>query len=224
MKIKACLFDLDGTVLDTVHTITHYVNAALDEEGIPPIDEPMCKQFTGNGARRLITRTLAARAIRDPQSIERVLARYDRLYNADPLYLTRPFDGILPLLQELRARDIRVGILSNKPEYATCALSAHFFGALCDLTHGGRDGVPLKPDPTACLDMLATLGASADETVYVGDSDVDMQTGRALGARLTIGVLWGFRGEAELSANGADLLVSDPCQILRAIDDVRFDR
>lgn len=218
MSIKVCLFDLDGTVLDTIHAITDFVNTTFAAFSLAPITEEECKIFVGDGARRLIVRALASKGVTDPGFVETILSAYNQAYNADPLRLTAPFEGILPLFRALRARGIRIGILSNKPESATVPLVRHFFGDLADITHGGREGVPLKPDPTVCFAMLNELGASPKETAYIGDTNVDMKTGKALGAALTIGVLWGFRSKEELISGGADVIVTDPCQILEQID------
>ena len=211
--IKACVFDMDGTVLDTITTITYYVNITLDKFGIRRISEDECKIFVGNGAKKLIERTLASRGI-DESLVPEVLDSYNAAYDEDPNYLTAPFAGIPDLLSALKARGIKVGIVSNKPDFLTRPLSDRFFGSLVDLAVGGKDGVPLKPAPDAVFDILSKFSVSADECLYVGDTGVDMQTGNNLGARLTVGVLWGFRKREELVENGADVIVSAPSEIL----------
>ena len=212
--IKACIFDMDGTVLDTIGTITYFVNVTLEKFGIRKISEDECKIFVGNGARLLIERTLKSRGLEDEKLICEVLDSYNAAYDADPNYMTKPFDKITELLAALRAHGIKVGIVSNKPDFITRPLSEHFFGELVDLTVGGREGVPLKPSPDAVLEMLESLGAAPSELVYVGDTGTDMQTGKNAGAYLTVGVLWGFRKESELRENGADVIVNNPLQIL----------
>ena len=212
--IKACIFDLDGTALDTIHAITHFVNLTFDLHGIPHVTEDECKIFVGNGARLLITRALASKGIMDSERVEKVLRDYNSLYDADPLALTAPFDGIPELFSALRQLGIRIAILSNKPESAVLPLVRHFFGESVDITRGGRENVPLKPDPASCHEILSQLGALPSETVYVGDTNTDMQTGKNLGAAVTVGVLWGFRGRDEIERAGADVIVSKPSQIL----------
>ena len=212
--IKACIFDMDGTVLDTIGTITYYVNKTLSAFGIPKISEDECKIFVGNGARVLIERALDARGIKDGELVLRVLSAYNEEYDKNPNYLTKPYDEIPELLSELKKRNIAVGIVSNKPDFLTRPLAKLFFGDLVDKSVGAKDGIPLKPCPDAVLSMLESFGASSSECVYVGDTSVDMKTGKNAGARLTVGVLWGFRKKEELLSGGADVLVNNPLQIL----------
>lgn len=211
--IKACIFDMDGTVLDTITTITYFVNVTLKKFGIPEISEDECKIFVGNGARILIERIFKSRGIEDSAFLEEVLNSYNAAYDENPTHLTAPFPEIPELLSKLKARGIKVGIVSNKPDFITRPLAERFFGELVDLTFGGRDGIPLKPAPDAVFSVLDAFSAKPSECVYVGDTGVDMQTGKNLGARLTVGVLWGFRSEKELRENGADVIVDTPLKI-----------
>lgn len=212
--IKACVFDMDGTVLDTIGTITYYVNKTLEEFSLSPITIDECKVFVGNGARLLIERTMHSKGIDEPETVNKVLARYDALYNSDPLYLTDAFPGIHKLFEELKLRGISIAIVSNKQDFLTRPISERFFGKSVAVTIGGREGVRLKPHPDSVLEALSVIGAEPSETVYVGDTGVDMQTGKNVGARLTVGVLWGFRSERELWENGADVVVNEALQIL----------
>lgn len=204
---------MDGTVLDTITTITYYVNETLKKFGIREISEDECKVFVGNGARILIERIFESRKC-DRAMLEDVLASYNAAYDENPVYKTAPFDGILDLLSALKARGIKVGIVSNKPDFLTRPLARDFFGELVDLAVGGKEGVPLKPAPDAVLNMLKELSVSPDECAYIGDTGVDMQTGTNVGAALTIGVLWGFRKKEELVSHGADVIVTRPEEIL----------
>ena len=214
--IKACIFDMDGTVLDTITTITYFVNETLKKFGIREISEEECKIFVGNGARILIERALESRGC-NPEMLEEVLTSYNAAYNANPLYKTAPFDGITELISALKARGIKIGIVSNKPDFLTRPIARDFFGELVDLAVGGRDGVALKPAPDAVLNMLEQFFVSPGECAYVGDTGVDMQTAKNVGARLAVGVLWGFRKENELLENGADVIVSRPEEILNEV-------
>lgn len=204
---------MDGTVLDTITTITYYVNETLKKFGIREISEDECKVFVGNGARILIERIFESRKC-DRAMLEEVLASYNAAYDENPVYKTAPFDGILDLLSALKARGIKVGIVSNKPDFLTRPLARDFFGELVDLAVGGKEGVPLKPAPDAVLNMLKELSVSPEECAYIGDTGVDMQTGTNVGAALTIGVLWGFRKKEELVSHGADVIVTRPEEIL----------
>ncbi len=216
--IKCCIFDLDGTILDTITTITYYVNLILEKHGIEPITVDECKYFAGNGAYKLIERSLNSKGIYDRERIESILAEYVPAYDEAPLYLTDAFDGISDMLAELKERGIKLAVLSNKPDTSVKSIVEHFFPGTFDLAAGGKDGVPLKPDPTAAIGILEKLGISEKETAWIGDTSTDIETGKNLGAATSIGVLWGFRKRDELEAAGADLIVSHPAEIVRGVE------
>lgn len=211
--IRAVIFDLDGTVLNTLTAITYFVNKTMDFLGREHISEERVKYLVGNGAKLLIERALAETGGYDGETFDRAYRFYNEKYNASPREKTAPYGGIPEMLAFLRERGVKIGILSNKPESAVVPLCEYFFPGSTDLVMGGRSGVPLKPDPTAGKEMLRMLGVSAEECVFVGDTAVDIRTGQALGTALTVGVLWGFRTEAELIGAKADRIVSDPMQI-----------
>ncbi len=205
---------MDGTVLDTIGTITYYVNITLKKFGIREISEDECKIFVGNGAKVLIERALKSRGILDAELLSSVLESYNSAYDENPTYLTRPYDEIPELLSELSRRGIKIGIVSNKPDFLTRPLSERFFGALVDKAVGGKEGIALKPAPDSVLGMLKDFGVSPGECAYIGDTGVDMKTGKNAGTRLTVGVLWGFRTKPELIESGADVIAESPKQIL----------
>lgn len=211
--IKCCIFDLDGTVLDTLTTIAHFVNSTLSRYGIENITEDECRRFVGNGARALITRAVNSKSIYDDKLIDAVLSDYNLAYDAEPLYLTSVFDGIERLLAELKERKIKLALISNKPDSTVQSLAKAFFGDTFDAVAGGTDGVPLKPDPASARRILGGFGIKASETAWIGDTATDVKTGKNLGVRLNIGVLWGFRTREELEGVGADKLVSSADEI-----------
>lgn len=213
--IKCCIFDLDGTILNTITTITHFVNKTLQNFGYPTITEEQCKYFVGNGARLLITRTLAHFGVTDEEAVDTVLDAYDREYKSDPYHLTAKYDGIDELLSGLRRAGIRLAVVSNKQDRIAKDAVAHFFPDAFDLVVGGRDGVPLKPAPDAPLSVLSELGFSPDECAFVGDTSVDVQTGKNMNAAMAIGVSWGFRKRDELAM--ADRIVDEPSEILKLL-------
>ena len=215
--IKCCIFDLDGTVLDTISTITHFVNVTLQKHGFSEITEEECKVFVGDGARVLMRRTLASKNVFDEGVVETLLSDYDRAYNSDPLYLTDAFSGICDVLSKLRIDGMKLALLSNKQHGITKNVSERFFPGLFDVVYGGRDGFPLKPDPTVAKSVIEELGVSASETAWVGDTSTDIQTAKNLGASLSIGVLWGFRKKEELILSGADVILEEPREIYTAI-------
>ena len=216
--IKCAIFDLDGTLLDTITTITYYVNRALSQNDIPEITEDECKYFIGNGARLLIKRSLEKSGSFTEEHFKKVYGEYSDMYNADTLYLTSPYDGIAELISALRERGIRLAVLSNKPDETTKAIIPCFFGDSFDLVYGGREGIPLKPAPDAFFEICEELSVSRDEVIYLGDTSVDMLTGKGAGAALTVGVSWGFRTKEELSESGADVIVDSPLEVLSLLN------
>ena len=216
MEIKACIFDLDGTLLNTLTTITYYVNEALKKEGAKTISEKTCRALIGKGARNLLQRALSEVG-HEVSDFEAFFHGYDDAYNAAPDYLTEPYAGIVDLLAALKAKEMKIAVLSNKPEGAVRPLVEHFFGDAVSIVFGGKDGIPLKPDPGAVTPILEALGLSAAETAFIGDSGVDMQTAKNYGAALGIGVTWGYRDAEELLSCGADALANTPAEILLAL-------
>lgn len=215
--IKACIFDLDGTLTNTLPTISYYGNAALAKNGFAPFDEERYKYFIGNGAKTLVERMLTAGGNMSEENLARVFGDYNSAYNEAPLYQTAVYDGILPLLHAIKERGVLTAVLSNKPDFATRSVVEHFFPSLFSVAHGGREGVPLKPAPEGALLLMHELGVkNPADVLYVGDTSVDMDTGKAAGF-FTVGVLWGFRTEDELRAHKADAIVSRPNEILQYI-------
>lgn len=215
--IKLCIFDLDGTVLDTVHTIAYYGNYALSKHGIEPIAVKEYNYFAGNGAVNLIKRALRFRDALTDETFEKVFADYNAAYNADTSYLTAPFEGIKETLDAIKAMGIKMAVLSNKPHFATCGVITSLFGeGYFDCVYGQRDDVPIKPDPTAVHAIMNELSVKADECLYIGDTGTDMKTGKNADL-YTVGVLWGFRGKEELLENGADITIEKPSELLDCI-------
>lgn len=216
--IKTVIFDLDGTLLDTVSTIAYYCNTTLEKYGLTPSPVENYRTYTGNGAELLIRRALSYNNECTEENFDKVFSEYNRVYNNDPLYLTKPYNNIVNLLNELRKRNITIAVLSNKPDIATKEVVKSIFGeGLCTLCCGAKDGVPLKPDPTAVLGIMKDLNATTENSVFIGDTYVDIETGKNAGLT-TIGVLWGFRDEEELKKAGADFFVSDALEILDVIE------
>ena len=155
--IKCCIFDLDGTLLNTLGTITHYINKTLAEFGHSAITEADCRRFVGNGPELLIRRSLAHVGVSDENEVQRVLLRYKDNYAAEPLYLTEAYNGIPELLLRLKDAGIYTAVLSNKQDDATALTARHFFGDNLDIARGSREGVALKPAPDAIFEQFKTL-------------------------------------------------------------------
>ena len=216
-NIKCAIFDLDGTLMNTIDTIAYYCNETLRELQLPFIDTEKYKYFIGNGAEKLIRRMLKFHGIEDEATFNKAYTYYNKIYNNDPHYLTEIYKGIPELLKSLREKGFKLGVISNKPHYPTCEIIKKYFGCdLFDAIYGARDGYPKKPDPTVPLSIAEELGATPGECIYIGDTNTDMQTGKAAGF-YTIGVLWGFREREELENNDADEIAQTPLDVLKFI-------
>ena len=215
--IKCCIFDLDGTLLDTLATIRYYMNLSLTEFGIEPITPEECRRFVGRGARNLMHSALESRGADTPELFDRIFAFYNAAYDAAPYYLTRPYDGTEELTDRLKASGIKLAVLSNKPDFATRVAISHFFGDKFDIVRGGIEGIALKPAADAPLALLAELGCTPEETAYVGDSEVDVLCAKNYGPALPVFVDWGFRTREELTEAGAELILSDASSVADTI-------
>ena len=216
MSYQGCIFDLDGTLANTLGSIAGFVNDTLAAFGLPPIPVEDYRYLVGNGADLLMRRALArVGAAFSEEEIRRFREEYDRRYESDPLRGVTLYPGVKELLEELHAKGCKLGVVSNKPDNVTRVIVETLFPGLLDQVHGQRADVPKKPDPTAVLAMAKDFGLAPREVLYVGDSGVDMDTGRNAGMD-PCGVLWGFREEAELREHGAAFLAPD-AQALRRI-------
>lgn len=216
---KACIFDLDGTLTDTLDSLTFSVNETLKEMGLPPITRDECRMFVGNGAKVLLEKSLKASGEKDLARLDEAMQRYDRIFKTGCTYHVVPYDGIMELLSKLKPAGIRMAVLSNKPDRDALSVVKEIFGTdTFQWIQGQKEGVPRKPDPAAALDVAQKLQADASETLYIGDSEVDIATGRAAGMK-TIGVSWGFRGREALREAGAELIMDSPLEIFEFIND-----
>ncbi len=215
--IKLCIFDLDGTVLDTVGSIAYFANEALKKNGVLPIEENEYKYLAGRGIANLVRGMLNFRECYSDELYERVYHDYDTAYNASPAYKSRIFDGLKEVLDSVKARGVRIAIVSNKPDFAARSVVGALYGdGYFDFVCGQVPGGVLKPDPAVVLSVVKKFGMTLDECLYVGDTSTDMQTGKNAGI-YTLGVLWGFRGREELVENGADAVIEKPSELYEAI-------
>lgn len=216
--IKACIFDLDGTLLNTLDTITYYVNKALQKRGIKQLGSGEVVKCIGHGARYLIEKCMrCAGGYTTPEFFEEVFADYKADYDADTSYLTELYPGIKELVGRLRDGGIKLGILSNKPQSATRAVVEQFFDGEFDLVYGALDGYPLKPDPTRLNMMIEELSLDKSEVAYFGDMATDIETGRNAGLGQVYGVGWGFQSGEELKRLGALSVFDTPMEIIEVI-------
>ena len=215
--IKYCIFDLDGTLLDTLPTIKHYLNNTLLDYGLSPVGDRETRRYIGDGAYQLIYRAFSEQGISDEKTIQKALTEYKAAYDSAPTYLTDYYGGILDALDVLRGAGVILAVLSNKPDCATRAVVESFFGDRFAIARGGIDGIPLKPDNTAPLAISRELSADPTEIAFVGDTSIDIYTGKNMGAALTVGVSWGFREMEELIGAGADVVIDHPSELLSAL-------
>jgi len=206
---SAVFFDLDGTLLDTVHDLTHAVNLTLDALGYPHRQTPEVRRFTGRGASSLMARALPGERPSQEevrQATERFLAHYAGCWARQ----SAPYPGVPELLDRLTAARLPMAVLSNKPERFTRNIVETLLpGWSFALVRGAREGVPLKPDPTALLDMIQAMDLTPARCAFVGDSGIDLETARRAGLT-PLGVTWGFRDPPELRASGATRLYETP--------------
>ena len=212
MKIKTAIFDLDGTLLNTLGDLCDSVSCAMQRHGFAAVTEEETRRRVGHGARRLITQCIPEDK-RSEAMIDTCLDEYRTAYAERMMNRTQPYDGIVPLLKHLRQAGVTVSVLSNKYDVASKALIRHYFGDLVQVTYGERPDVPRKPDPTSVLALMRELGGEPATTLYIGDSVVDMQTARNAGLT-PVGVTWGFCFAKELREAGAAALVSEPAALL----------
>lgn len=214
---QAILFDMDGTVLDTLRDLNAAVNRTMLQFGYAPQSLDDTRRFVGNGSRRLIERSVPAGT--EPEQIETVLDWYLPYYNAHANDTTAPYAGILPLLRKLRAAGKKLAIVSNKPDRTVRELSSIHFPGLLETAVGEDEahGVRRKPAPDTLLAAAEKLGVAPGDCLYVGDSEVDVLTARRAGMDCA-SVLWGFRSREELLAAGASMLFSAPEELLAFIE------
>lgn len=206
MRYQAALFDLDGTLLDTLEDILGAANYALREMGYPERTLAEMRRFVGNGAEMQVRRALGEHATEE--NVARGLALYRPYYAAHCQTHTRPYDGVCALMERLRAAGVRVAVVSNKPDEAVKPLVAQYFGDLAEVAMGETAQRRRKPAPDMVRDTLAALGVAKENAVYIGDSEVDIETARNAGIPC-ISVSWGFRDEAQLVEAGAACIAPD---------------
>ena len=246
--IQACIFDLDGTLSDTLRSIAYTSNRSLEKEGLLPLPEQNYRYYAGNGAKELVRAYLAAtrRAEpgamgssgqpsgkseklplnagalshdpRNPADFDYYYESYLREFERYCMYEVKPYRGIVELLRALKQKGLKLAVCSNKPDSQAKAVVEELFGAdLFGEVHGQREGVPRKPSPAGPLQIAEAFGVAPENCLYLGDTNTDMQTGKAAGM-FTVGVLWGFRDRKELEENHADAIVAAPSEVLALLE------
>ena len=215
MKYTIAIFDLDGTILNTLEDLADSTNYALKTCGYPERTMDELRQFVGNGIRKLMERAVPEGT--PVEEIDRVHETFTAHYKVHCADKTRPYDGIMELLQNLKKDGCKLAVVSNKADYGVQELCKQYFDGVFDFAVGEREGIRKKPAPDSVNEVLKTLGCSRDRAVYIGDSDVDIQT--AANAQMDhIIVEWGFRDVPFLIAKGAKVLVEKPEEILEIVE------
>jgi phosphoglycolate phosphatase len=216
MSYSAIIFDLDGTLLNTIDDLANSMNLVLEQHGFPVHPVEQYKLFVGNGMEKLTRRVLPS-ACTDENFIKSFLDEFQNQYGKTWHNITKPYPGIEKLLENLAARGIRMSVLSNKTDQFTQIIIDYFFGlSHFDFVFGARTGVPKKPDPIGALEIAKLSNSQPSEFLYLGDSGVDMQTANAAGM-YALGATWGFRQPNELLENGAKKLIYNPSEIIDLI-------
>ncbi len=211
---KAVIFDLDGTLLDTIQSLEYCGNRALEPFGYGPFPAQDYKYFVGDGAANLIKRALIKGGDKELVHFDEALKRYKDYFREDCMYKVEPYPGIPELIEQLKKEGIQTAVLSNKPHAETVRMIDAFFGKDCfDVVFGQRDGVAIKPSPDGVYQILEQLKLKPEQILYIGDTATDMKTGKGAGA-FTIGALWGFRTREELEENKADAIIDNPLDLL----------
>lgn len=215
MKYQTVIFDMDGTILETLEDMRDSVNVTMDQVGYPHRSLDEVRRFVGNGAAKLIERCMPQGA-QDPK-FQEAFGFYKQYYDTHAQIKTGPYRGIPELLKALKDRGVQIAVVSNKPDEAVKLLAEHYFPGLFPVAIGQRPGIATKPAPDSVYEVMRQLGAKPETTVYVGDSDVDIDTARNAGLSC-ISVTWGFRDVDFLLAHGAQTLVHSARELLALLE------
>jgi len=213
MKFQGALFDLDGTLLNTLEDLGRSMNTVLKRRGFPAHALEAYRYFVGEGIVLLAQRSLPA-THRDDTTVAACVAAMSEEYANHCTEATKPYPGILDTLETIAAWDIKIAVLSNKPDPMTKVLVKHYFPSIpFNIVNGARPSIPRKPDPAGALEIAALFALKPDGMVYLGDSKTDMETATAAGM-FPVGALWGFRDEQELRQYGAKKVIAEPGELL----------
>ena len=216
-RFKAVIFDLDGTLLYTLEDLADSLNHVLREEGLPTHDNEAYRFMVGNGLETLVARAIPA-GMRIPAHVRPILKKFAERYRANQLVKTRPYPGIPEVLAELSARGLSLAVLSNKAHPNTLSIVEHFFPGAFQAVFGLRPEAPAKPNPASALEIADRLGFAPADFIYLGDSNVDMETAVSAGM-FPVGAGWGYRPHEELIRSGAREVIETPSELVRLAHD-----
>lgn len=216
---RLCIFDLDGTLLDTIHALTLTTNRVLAHFGLKETDEAHMKLFVGNGYKTQMERSLKWAGDETLQYYEASLPVYLKEFEEHCLYRVAPYEGIREMLTFLKQQGVKIAVLSNKPHERTVENIEYAFGkGYFDAITGEREGVPKKPDPQGVFALAKELDINLSDCLYFGDTNTDMETGKNAGVD-TVGVLWGFRDRKELEAFGPNYIIESPLEVKQIFEE-----
>ena len=221
--IKACIFDLDGTLADTLESMAYIANMIMEKFDLKPMPVENFKYYSGEGAKMLMQRCLKDAGDTKLVHLEEGERIYREMFAENPMYKVNHYPGMPETIRELKRRGLKLGVCSNKPHPAALKVIAQMFGDDFDIVMGQSDAIRRKPAPDGALMLARDFQVQPQECMYVGDTATDMQTGKAAGM-LTVGALWGFRDEKELMENGADLVAQKPEDLLEIYEEKQNDK
>ena len=213
-RFELCIFDLDGTLVNSLRDLADSTNYALAKLGFPTYEVERYRYFVGKGVPKLIENVLPDDKKADRKIRLEMRKFFDEYYNVHYVDYTRPYEGIKELLKELKKKNIKIAVLSNKPDDFVRKIVTALFGDEFDMVLGQRDGLPRKPDPSGVFEICSKFSVKPENCIYFGDSGVDMQTATN-SKTYPVGVLWGFRTKDELEENGAKTLIDSPLEIFK---------
>jgi phosphoglycolate phosphatase len=218
MKFKSIIFDLDGTLLDTLEDISRAVNHALDDFNFPVHTKNAYLPKIGKGWRNLCFQALPQKS-RNDETVQAIYETSYKYYEESPIAFSQPYPGIEDLLSELKSAKIKMAIVTNKPDSLAKRIAAEIFPAgTFPIVYGERSGVPRKPDPSAVWNALVELGSAPRDSILVGDSEVDIETAKAASCH-AVGVTWGFRERSVLEKAGAERIIDKPSELLSIVNE-----
>ena len=218
--ISGCIFDLDGTLVNSTYALQRSTNLTLEEFDLSPISIEEIKKIVGDGYKKQMERALLLHGEGAMRVYEVSLPLYMEHFSKNCLYHLDAYDGIRDMLRELKKRGIQTAVFSNKPHAQTMENVSYVFGGeMFDQVLGQTEGIPVKPNPAGVFQILDHLNLKPEECLYFGDTNTDMQTGKAAGIK-TVGVLWGFRKKEELERFAPEYLISHPSQVVGIIEEL----
>jgi phosphoglycolate phosphatase len=216
-NLEACIFDLDGTIVNSLEDLADSTNKVLEKHGYLAYPVHTYTTFIGDGIDVLLQRAFKSE---DTAFLTIVRSEFDSIYQKQCLHKTKPYSGIISLLMELQEQGIKMAVVTNKAHAIANHIVTQVFPHMFLYTYGNSKDYPRKPDATIVNKVIEEMGSNKEECVFIGDSDIDILTGKNAGMK-TIGVVWGFRGKEELQNSGADAIADTPKDIRRIIDDWR---